>query len=272
MNTFGKKRLKEKLEDLKGNASKALVSYLMVGYPTFEDSLEAFRIALREGTDILEIGFPFSDPVADGPTIQKAHEVALRNGITSKEVFKASAILRDEFGDIPFLLMTYYNPMFRAGIERFVKLAKDHGIDGFIVPDLPPEECEELKKVCEKESMALVLLASPTSTEKRLKLICQYTDELTYFVSLTGTTGERESLPMERLRKSLNLYREICSKPVVVGFGISKGEQAREIASLSDGVVVGSALVKLCTEKKFDELSKKVRELKDSLLLPSYSS
>ncbi len=272
MVSFGKKKLSEKLEELTRSGTKALVSYLMVGYPTLEDSLEAFRIVLREGTDILEIGFPFSDPVADGPTIQRAHEVALKNGITSKEVFRTSTILRDEFKNTPFLLMTYYNPIFKAGLERFVKLAKDNGIDGFIVPDLPPEECEELKNVCEKESMALVLLASPTSTERRLKLICQYTDELTYFVSLTGTTGERESLPLERLREKLSLYRKLCPKPVVVGFGVSKREQAIEIAKMSDGVVVGSALVKLCGERRFKELAEKVRELKESMLLPSYST
>ena len=243
----------------------------MVGYPTFEDSLRAFRTVLEGGTDILEIGFPFSDPVADGPTIQRAHEVALRNGIKSADVFRMASLLRDEFKDVPFLLMTYYNPVFRTGLDRFVKLAKDSGIDGFIVPDLPPEECEDLKRVCQSESMALVLLASPTTTEKRLKLICEYTDELTYFVSLTGTTGERDSLPIERLKRHLSLYRSVCQKPVVVGFGISKGEQAKEIGALSDGVVVGSALVRLCGEGKFEELASKVRELKDSLLSPSYS-
>jgi len=268
----GRERVIQRLRDLQKSGAKALVSYLMVGYPTFEDSLEAFRVVLQEGTDILEIGFPFSDPVADGPTIQRAHEVALSNGIKSKDVFRASSLLKEEFKEVPFLLMTYYNPIFRIGLERFVKLAKDNGIDGFIVPDLPPEECEELKKVCEKESMALVLLASPTSTEKRLKLICQYTDDLTYFISLTGTTGEREKLPLERLRENLSLYRRVCQKPVVVGFGVSKGEQAREIAKMSDGVVVGSALVKLCGERRFEELAEKVRELKESMLLPSYSS
>jgi len=266
MEGFGEGRLGAKIEELKREGAKALVSYLTVGYPTFEDSLEAFRVVLREGTDILEVGFPFSDPVADGPTIQKAHQVALENGTKAKDVFNLARTLRQEFEGVPFLLMTYYNPIFRMGLERFVKLAKDNGIDGFIVPDLPPEECLDLKRVCEREGMSLVLLASPTSTEKRLRLICQHTDHLTYFVSLTGTTGERDALPLERLKERLALYRRVCEKPVVVGFGISKGKQAKAVAELSDGVVVGSAFVKLCGERRFEELREKVREIKESLL------
>ncbi len=271
MEGFGKDRIRTKIEELKGERIKALVSYLTVGYPTFEDSLEAFRVVLKEGTDILEIGLPFSDPVADGPTIQRAHQISLERGLKVRDVFRLSKTLREEFEGIPFLLMTYYNPIFRMGLEKFVMLAKESGIDGFIVPDLPPEECLDLKSVCEKENMSLVLLASPTSTEKRLRLICHHTDQLTYFVSLTGTTGEREALPLERLKERLNLYRRVCKKFVVVGFGISKGEQAKAVAEFSDGVVVGSTLVKLCGERKFEELREKIREIKGSLLSFSYS-
>lgn len=137
-----------------------------MGYPTFEDSLEAFRIVLREGTDILEIGFPFSDPVADGPTIQRAHQVALENGTKAEDVFNLSRTLRQEFEGIPFLLMTYYNPIFKMGLERFVKLAKDSGIDGFIVPDLPPEECLDLKRVCERKVCPLFFWHLPQASKK----------------------------------------------------------------------------------------------------------
>ncbi len=244
---------------------KALVSYMMVGYPDYETSLEAFRVLLREGTDILEIGFPFSDPVADGPTIQTAHEVALRNRIRSKHVFELSKRLREEFPEKPFLLMTYYNPIFRTGLENFCKSAKDSGIDGFIVPDLPPEEGIELKGICEKLGLSVVFLASPTSTEKRLKLICESSNHMVYFVSLTGTTGAREELPMQRLRENLSLYRSLCKKPVVVGFGISKPEQAREIASFSDGIVVGSHFVKLAGSRNLEELSKSVSAIKQAI-------
>jgi tryptophan synthase alpha chain len=137
-----------------------------VGYPTFEDSLEAFRVVLREGTDILEVGFPFSDPVADGPTIQRAHQVALENGTRAKDVFNLSRTLRQEFEGVPFLLMTYYNPIFRMGLERFVKLAKDNGIDGFIVPDLPPEECLDLKRVAKGKVCPLSSWHLPPARKK----------------------------------------------------------------------------------------------------------
>lgn len=245
---------------------KLLVSYLMVGYPDFQTSLDAFRILLEEGTDILEVGFPFSDPVADGPTIQIAHEVALKNNIKSRDVFNLCNILKKDFPHVPFLVMTYYNPIHRIGLEEFCRRAKESGVDGFIVPDLPPEECDPLKEYTQKHGLWLVLLASPTSTEKRLKLICQKTDELTYFVSLTGTTGEREELPLERLKEKLQTYRSLCDKKVVVGFGVSKGSQAKQIAKFSDGVVVGSALVKLVGQKNLEGLREKIQELRKALI------
>ncbi|ADO46071.1 tryptophan synthase, alpha subunit [Hydrogenobacter thermophilus TK-6] len=262
---MGRERLQRKLETLKDSGEKALVCYLMAGYPDYETSLQAFRVVLKSGADILEIGYPFSDPVADGPTIQMAHEEALRIGIKLKDVLRISSTLREEFPEVPFILMTYYNPVFKVGLERFCSLAQESDIDGLIVPDLPAEESADLKKYTQKYGLSLILLASPTSSEKRLRLICEHTDDLTYLVSITGTTGEREELPLEGLKRNINTYRGICQKPVVIGFGISKGEQARAIGDLSDGVVVGSALVKLAGERKLEELSKKVRELKSSL-------
>ncbi|MGC8853047.1 MAG: tryptophan synthase subunit alpha [Hydrogenobacter sp.] len=260
---MGRERIVEKFS----KSEKVLVCYLMAGYPDYETSLEAFRTVIRSGADFLEIGFPFSDPIADGITIQIAHEEALKRGIRLKHVLSISSTLREEFPDIPFFLMTYYNPVFKVGFEKFCELAKDSGIDGLIVPDLPPEECQELKRYTQKYGLSLVLLASPTSSERRLKLICEYTDDMTYFVSITGTTGAREKLPIERLRLDIERYRKNCDKPVVVGFGVSNGEQARAIGDFSDGVVVGSALVKLAGEGKLQELSQKVQELKSSLKL-----
>ncbi|AAC07458.1 tryptophan synthase subunit alpha [Aquifex aeolicus] len=258
-------RISDKFTELKEKREKALVSYLMVGYPDYETSLKAFKEVLKNGTDILEIGFPFSDPVADGPTIQVAHEVALKNGIRFEDVLELSETLRKEFPDIPFLLMTYYNPIFRIGLEKFCRLSREKGIDGFIVPDLPPEEAEELKAVMKKYVLSFVPLGAPTSTRKRIKLICEAADEMTYFVSVTGTTGAREKLPYERIKKKVEEYRELCDKPVVVGFGVSKKEHAREIGSFADGVVVGSALVKLAGQKKIEDLGNLVKELKEGL-------
>lgn len=250
-----------RLESFWKENRRALLSYMTVGYPDYESSLQAFRILLREGSHILEIGFPFSDPVADGPTIQVAHEGALKKGIKARHVFETARELRREFPDPPFLLMTYYNPILRIGVENLCKRAVEAGIDGFIVPDLPPEESKELKEVCGFYGLSVVFLASPTSTAERLRLICENSDHMVYFVSLTGTTGARESIPLERLRKKIELYRSLCQKPVVVGFGISKAEQAKEICGFADGVVVGSHFVKLAGERRFEELSKSVREI-----------
>ncbi len=260
-------RLKGKLKGLKEKGERALVSYLMVGYPDLETSHRAFEIVLENGTDILEIGFPFSDPVADGTTIQAAHETALKNGITSREVFDLSKSLGERFSDIPFLLMTYYNPIFRMGHEKFCQLAADSGIDGFIVPDLPPEESEDLRNTMEDFGLSLVMLASPTSTEERLRLICETSHDMVYFVSITGTTGARRDLPFEELEENLKTYRKCCDKPVVVGFGISNREQVKRISRTADGVVVGSLLVKLTSEGRLEDLKSKVRELKDGTII-----
>ena len=250
------KRLKERGEG-------ALVSYMMVGYPSLEDSLKAFEILIESGSDILEVGFPFSDPVADGPTIQVAHEIALKNGVGLKDVLTATKELRSLSSDIPILIMTYYNPMFKVGIERFCSYFKEAGCDGFIVPDLPPEESEELKRVCRKLDLALVMLASPTSSRERLKLICETTDCFTYMVSVTGTTGARKTLPLEDIKEKVRIYRDVCSKPVVVGFGVSSKDQAREICSFADGVVVGSLFVKLSGERQFNKLESVCKEIKE---------
>jgi tryptophan synthase alpha chain len=259
---MGRERLRERFKYLKDRGEKALVSYLMVGYPTLETSIRAIDTVIESGTDILELGFPFSDPVADGPTIQKAHDVALRQGVRFSDVLEVARALRGKYPDIPFLLMTYYNPIFRIGLDRFCGMCSENGIDGFIVPDLPPEECSQLKDTMVKYNMTLVLLASPTSTERRLRLICSKTQEMTYFVSITGTTGARDSLPVESIRRRIEAYRELCDKPVVVGFGVSSGEQVRMLSEFADGVVVGSLLVRLAGENRIQELGEKVRELK----------
>ncbi len=259
-------RIKETFNRLYLKKQKALVVYLMVGYPDYETSLKAFNTVLENGADILEIGFPFSDPVADGPTIQIAHEVALNNGIKSHHVFEAVKTLRRDFPHIPFLLMTYYNPVFRIGQESFCCLAKESGLDGFIVPDLPPEECVPLKETMKNYGLSLILLASPTSTEKRLRLICEKTDDMVYFVSVTGTTGERKDLPFKELKDKVHHYRKICSKPVVVGFGVSTKAHVREISCFADGVVVGSSIVKLSSQKNMKKLADKVKELKEGTL------
>jgi len=260
-------RLSACFERLARRRERALVSYLMVGYPDYDTSLKALHTVLGSGTDILEVGFPFSDPVADGPTIQHAHEVALAGGVRSRHVFQAVRHLRESYPETPILLMTYYNPIFRMGHEEFCSMAQESGVDGFIVPDLPPEECGALKEAMEGYGLSLVLLASPTSTGRRLSLICAGTDEMVYLVSVTGTTGARRDLPLERLKAKVELYRSLCDKPVVVGFGVSTADQVREISRFADGVVVGSLLVKLSAERDTEELSAVVRKLKEGTII-----
>jgi tryptophan synthase alpha chain len=255
--------LEKKFSDLREKGEGALVSYMMVGYPDYESSMNAFRILLEEGTDILEVGFPFSDPVADGPAIQEAHQVSLKNGTDFSTVLRACSELKYLQPDVPLLLMVYYNPVFRIGLEKFAIRAKENGIDGLIVPDLPAEESDELGEVLRDHGLSLVLLASPTTGRERLKMICEKTSHMTYYVSVTGTTGARSELPFEEIEEHLNLYREVCSKPVVVGFGVSKGEHSRRICSMADGVVVGSLFVRLAGQKNFEALKKKAGELKE---------
>ncbi len=260
-------KIERKFKELCTRGHKALVSYLMVGYPDYKTSLEAFRRVLEGGTDILEVGFPFSDPVADGPTIQLAHEVALKNGTKARDVFNLCRKIKEEYPDVPLLLMTYYNPIFRAGLREFSKVASESGLDGFIVPDLPPEESEKLQEAAGDYNLSLILLASPTSPERRLRLICEKSQGMIYFVSVTGTTGARTELPFDELRRNIERLKGICNKPVVVGFGVSNREHSARISKMADGVVVGSALVKLCGEKRLQELEDKVRELKEGTII-----
>ena len=257
--------MSERLKEIFQKGEKLLVAYQMVGYPTLEDSIKSFETLLENGADILELGYPFSDPVADGSTIQVAHEVALENGIRFRDVLNTAKLLREKFPEKPLIVMTYYNPVFKIGLDKFVSSFADAGVDGFIVPDLPPEESGKLKEVVKKYNLALIMLAAPTSTEKRLKLICETTDVFTYYVSVTGITGERDKLPIENLKKKLELYRSVCDKKVVVGFGISKPEHAAAIGKLADGIVVGSHFVKLAGKRDFETLAKNVSSLKKAL-------
>jgi len=254
--------INSRFENLSRSKEKALVSYMLAGFPDMNTSMAAFRTILENGTDILEIGFPFSDPVADGPTIQGAHQKALEAGVCSKDVFNISSNLKRDFPDRPLVLMTYYNPVFRIGIGEFCKMASENGIDGFIVPDLPPEECDELKEEMVKHNLSLILLASPTSTNKRLSLICHKTDSMTYFVSVTGITGAREDLPIKSIKSKVLDYRSMCKKPVIVGFGVSNRDHVRNISSFADGVVVGSLLVKTVSQRNLELLGSIVRDLK----------
>ncbi len=237
----------------------------MAGYPSLEKSYETAKALIEAGADILEVGLPFSDPVADGPTIQVAHEKAVKDGITPVNVFQLTQKIKQNFPDTPLILMTYYNPIFVMGEEKFCQMAKDSGIDGFIVPDLPPEEAEGFKQMVNKKGLDMIFLLAPTSYEDRIKKIGDMSDSFIYYVSLTGITGERETLPWQELEEKVKQIKEITGKFVAVGFGVSKKEHTQKLSKIADGVIVGSAVVKLQGKADIEGIKNLVKELKEGL-------
>lgn len=244
---------------------KPLICYFMAGYPSVEESIKTAEVLIESGADMLEVGFPFSDPVADGPTIQMAHEKAVKDGITPLKVFEITKSIKTMFPNIPIIGMTYYNPVFKLGEEKFCELAKDNGIDGFIVPDLPPEEAEGFKKVANGFGLSVIFLLAPTSDEGRIKLVSHMSDDFIYYVSLTGITGERDTLPWLELENKINQIKLLTDKKVAVGFGVSKKEHTQMLSKIADGVIVGSAVVKLQGKSDFEGIKNLVKELKEGI-------
>jgi len=220
----------------------AFMPYLMLGYPTPAASMEVAGALAEAGADLLELGVPFSDPLADGPTIQAAAQQALHHGVTTAGCLRMVAGLRARGVRAACLLMGYLNPMLAYGLPRLVADAAAAGVDGFIVPDLPPEEAEELESACRRHQLALVYLLAPTSPPERIALVAGRSQGFIYLVSLTGVTGARDRLPAG-LADFVGRVRAVARQPLAVGFGIASGEQARAVARLADGVIVGSALV-----------------------------
>ncbi len=239
----------------------AFLPYFPIGYPTYDESVEAIMAMAEVGVDGFEIGIPFSDPIADGPTIQAATQVALENGTTVKKCLEAVKTLRDNGVTQPMMMMGYANPLVAYGTEQFVKDAKAAGADGLIVPDLPPEEAAMFAGICEQEGMGLVFFLAPTSNAKRIKMTSKNATGFIYVVSLTGITGARTELP-EYLTDFITRLREQTDKPLVMGFGISTPDHAKQVSELTDGFIVGSALVR-AGEDSVDA----VRELASSLRL-----
>jgi tryptophan synthase alpha chain len=205
--------------------------------------MKAVRIFASAGCDIIELGIPFSDPLADGATIQQASYEALRQGVTTKVCFEVARELKRQV-ETPLVFMTYYNPVLRFGLGKFCSECAGAGIDGLIVPDLPPEEGEELEKSTKRHRLDLAYLLSPASTEERIKLVTSRSSGFIYLVSLTGVTGAREKLP-EELESFIARVRKRTEKPLCVGFGVSTPEQARRVARVADGVIVGSRIIQL---------------------------
>ena len=236
-------RIDKMFRGLKRKRKKAFIVYIAAGDPSLSATERLVRDLERKGVDLVELGIPFSDPLADGPTIQRASERALSKGVRARDILRMVRRLRKSVS-IPIVFMTYYNLVMQYGIKRFVSDSKKAGVDGIIVPDLPPEEAGELLTESRKKDFSLIFLAAPTSTGKRLKTIAAKTGGFVYYVSLTGTTGARKKLPGDVTRNVAALKRR-TAKPVCVGFGISNPEQARSVARFADGIIVGSAVIKV---------------------------
>jgi tryptophan synthase alpha chain len=238
---------------------------MTVGYPSVEATLKAVPLFAGIGCDIIELGIPFSDPLADGATIQQASYEALRQGVTTSVCFEVARKLRRRV-EIPLVFMTYYNPVLKFGPEQFCSKCTEVGIDGLIIPDLPPDEGKELEKSTGRHSLDLIYLLSPASTEERIRLVTSRSSGFVYLVSLTGVTGTRDRLP-EALESFVASVRKRTGKPLCVGFGISTPEQARTVAKVADGVIVGSRIIQLLNEdKSLENACSFIKRLREALL------
>lgn len=235
-------RLQRAFEQAAAEGRAAFIAYLTAGFPSEERFLEA-ALEVLEHADVLEIGVPFSDPLGDGPTIQRAGEAALAAGTTTGRVLELAQRLR-QATDKPLVLMTYYNPIycFQGGEVGFVEAAARAGVDGVILPDLPPDEGGTLIEAARSRDLDTVFLVAPTSTQERLELVGRACRGFVYAVSVTGVTGTRESVP-QAVGPLVQAARQASGLPVAVGFGVGSGDSAARVAALADGVVVGSALI-----------------------------
>jgi tryptophan synthase alpha chain len=241
-------RLERRFSELRRARRKALIAYMTAGYPSLAESGKTFRTLEKAGVDVVELGVPFSDPIADGPTIQFSSQKALEKGVTLDGIIGMVSRLR-RTSQTPIVLMSYLNPIHSRGYARFARAAAEAGVDGLIVPDLIPEEAGELRKELRRRGMDLIHLVAPTTAPARQRRIAGQTQGFLYAVSVTGVTGARKSLPAETAAFLKNL-RRASRVPVALGFGISGPEQARRYGRLADGVIFGSALVQRLRDRK----------------------
>ena len=264
-------RIKNTFNRLKKKNEKALIPYVMAGDPDLAATRQIVLALEQAGCDILELGAPFSDPLADGPTIQKAALRSLQHHTNIKDVLGLVAEVR-KVSRLPLIIMTYYNLIFHYGEERFVQDAVAAGLDGIILPDLPPEEAGTLILLAKKAGLDTIFLLAPTSTEDRIRAVSKVSQGFIYYVSLTGVTGSHLGLQQAAIKGSIDRIKAQTDKPVAVGFGITTPDQAAQVAqSGADGVIVGSALVKVIEEHigspdLADRAASFVRSLKEGVL------
>ena len=242
-------RIDDTFARLKSEGKKAFVSYVMAGDPDLETSREIVPGRPAAGGDIIELGQPFTDPMADGPTIQLAGQRALDKGMTLDKTLDIARSLRATGNQTPIVLMGYYNPIYSRGVSKFLEQAKEAGIDGLIIVDLPPEEDSELCIPAQEAGLNFIRLATPTTDDKRLPKVLQNTSGFVYYVSITGITGAAEAQSAD-VAPEVARIKSHTDLPVIVGFGIKTPDAARDIASIADGSVVGSAIVNLVEQGK----------------------
>ena len=252
-------RLKESFREIRKRGTPGVIPFLTAGFPTIEETIPLLSALVDGGADAIELGVPFSDPLADGPTIQRASFHALKQGVNLGTCITMCRQLRNREANVPLVFMGYYNPILSYGLERFARDAGDAGLDGVIVPDLPYEEADTLQTICGRKGIHLIPLLAPTSTDERIAKTCEKADAFVYCVSVTGVTGARQELPSgipaltQRVRKHTNL-------PIAIGFGISQSRHVQALAPWADAAVVGSALIDLVERTPSGEREKAVRE------------
>jgi len=251
--TTGAGRIEEALALAKRDGVMGVIPYLTVGYPNIEATLQLVPALAEAGASVIELGVPFSDPLADGVTIQKATYHALQQGVTPRSCLEVCARLRERSLGVPLVLMGYYNPIYAHGLEAFVRDAAAAGVAGLIVVDLPTEEAAPLQRACEGQGVALIPLLAPTSTEQRIAAACEKASGFVYCISLTGVTGAREELPVGAA-DLVAAVRRSTSLPVAVGFGISRRPHAQALSAVADAVVIGSALIRVVEESPEEQM------------------
>jgi len=261
-------RIEQRIEALKAKQNKALVAFITAGDPSLEATRDIFQVLEESGADIVELGVPFSDPLADGPVIQEASQRSLKRGTTLKKILELVADLR-KTSQLPIVLMTSYNPVFVYGEKAFVHDAVAAGVDGVIVPDLPPEEAGTFQEFANNEGLRVIYLMAPTSTPDRIEMITEKSRGFIYYISLTGVTGMKSKFS-DDLVSRIRDVKKISQHPVMIGFGISGPEEAREASKMSDGVIVGSAIVKLIdqcatAEERKEKVGRFIRSIKEAL-------
>lgn len=259
-------RIDKKFAELKTEGKKAFIPFITAGDPSLEDTIAIVSELESAGADIIELGVPFSDPVADGPSIQRSSLRALESNVSLRDVINTVAKIRAKT-QIPIAFLTYYNLIFRYGVEKFVSDAVEAGVDGAVIANLPPEEASELIAAAREHDFASIFLVAPTSTPERVKIVSEACTGFVYCVSLTGVTGARSAIS-DMLAPTLKRIRQHTDKPVAVGFGVSTPEQAEKVAAMADGVIVGSAIINVIAAHvgKPDELVSAVESFASSLV------